>query len=250
MTDPETGNIIIFNGEIYNFQALRRELDRTEPGSARARTLRSSSRPTRRWGRDWWLTCEECSHSPCGTPREETLLLARDRLGIKPLYLGSVARPGRQAHAALRVRGPRAASERLSSSAISIRSRSPSYVWNGFVIGPNTIVHGVELASCGHLRGRLRRLADAQPPALLAPAGGARPAPSEGGARGQLCRGRADAPRQRRARSASSCPAESTRAPLPRSPCVPAHARSGRSTSASTRPPMTSRGTRARWRGR
>src|SRR5882672_9092764 len=32
MTDPETGNVVVFNGEIYNFQALRREL---ESGGAR-----------------------------------------------------------------------------------------------------------------------------------------------------------------------------------------------------------------------
>src|SRR5439155_623434 len=28
MADPETGNVIVFNGEIYNFQPLRRELER------------------------------------------------------------------------------------------------------------------------------------------------------------------------------------------------------------------------------
>src|SRR5713101_4270848 len=28
MTDPETGNVVVFNGEIYNFRSLREELER------------------------------------------------------------------------------------------------------------------------------------------------------------------------------------------------------------------------------
>src|SRR6266446_2935178 len=77
MTDPETGNIIIFNGEIYNFHTVRREL---EQDGARFRSRSDTEVILKAYAR--WDAAQE------------RLLFARDRLGSKPLYLCSVARPG------------------------------------------------------------------------------------------------------------------------------------------------------------
>ena len=72
------------------------------------------------------------------------LLLARDRLGIKPIYVCSVVRPGR-ARTLLFASEVRA----LLASDLLDREVDPvalaSYVWNGFVVGPGAIVRGIEM---------------------------------------------------------------------------------------------------------
>ncbi len=88
MAHPDTGSLLIFNGEIYNFVSLRRSLE------AQGERLHSSGdtevllRCLERWGPAClprlrgmyafaWLTGEQ-------------LLLTRDPLGIKPLYVATV----------------------------------------------------------------------------------------------------------------------------------------------------------------
>src|SRR2546428_8363025 len=79
-----------------------------------------------------------------GDGAKRALFVARDRLGIKPLYLCSRVGPHgtRTLLFASEVRA-------LLASGLLEREIDPvglaSYVWNGFVIGPNTMVRGVEL---------------------------------------------------------------------------------------------------------
>jgi asparagine synthase (glutamine-hydrolysing) len=88
MVHPETGSVLVFNGEVYNFVQLRRSLE------AKGAKVRSSGdtevllHALEHWGPDClprlqgmyafaWLTADR-------------LLLARDPLGIKPLYVAAV----------------------------------------------------------------------------------------------------------------------------------------------------------------
>jgi len=144
MADPETGNVIVFNGEIYNFLELRRELER-EGARFRSRSdteviLKTYSR----WGADGVRKLRGMFAFALWDAARGTLLFARDRLGIKPLYLCSVIRSG-GARTILFASEVRA----LLASDLLEREVDPvalaSYIWNGFVIGPNTIVRGVEL---------------------------------------------------------------------------------------------------------
>src|SRR5437660_4567188 len=144
MADPETGNVIVFNGEIYNFQALRAELER-EGARFRSRSdteviLKAYSR----WGEHAVPRLRGMFAFALWDAARRTLLFARDRLAIKPLYLSSVAGPG-GARTLLFASEVRA----LLDSGLIEREIDPislaSYVWNGFVIGPGTIVRGVEL---------------------------------------------------------------------------------------------------------
>jgi asparagine synthase (glutamine-hydrolysing) len=86
MLDKESGLAIVFNGEIYNFKKLRRELE------LKGYTFRSGTDTEvilvayREWGRD-------CIHRFVGMfafaiydSRLKQLFLARDRVGEKPLY--------------------------------------------------------------------------------------------------------------------------------------------------------------------
>ena len=81
----------------------------------------------------------------CWDPKERRLLLARDPLGIKPLYLARSPDPdgGWSLAFASELRALLASgllgSPRLDPQAVA------SGVWNGFVIGPGAAVKGVEL---------------------------------------------------------------------------------------------------------
>jgi asparagine synthase (glutamine-hydrolysing) len=90
MHDPESGNVLVFNGEIYNFADLRREL------SAAGCRFRGTSdtevllNALGRWGEKALERIEGMYALAFHRAGDGGLLLARDPLGIKPLY---VARP-------------------------------------------------------------------------------------------------------------------------------------------------------------
>jgi asparagine synthase (glutamine-hydrolysing) len=85
MTDPETGNVIVANGEIYNHQALRAQLGPNVnwKGTSDTETLLQGYA---RWGHDVLHHLKGMFAFAIYDAAREELFLARDRLGIKPLY--------------------------------------------------------------------------------------------------------------------------------------------------------------------
>ncbi|MEQ8667408.1 MAG: asparagine synthase (glutamine-hydrolyzing) [Rhodospirillales bacterium] len=81
--------VILFNGEIYNFRDIRRELEAqglTFEGHSDTRVLLEALAS---WGPDKTLSKLVGMFAfALWDRRERTLLLARDRLGIKPMYWG------------------------------------------------------------------------------------------------------------------------------------------------------------------
>ncbi|MBI1941612.1 MAG: asparagine synthase (glutamine-hydrolyzing) [Acidobacteria bacterium] len=86
MHDPVTGNWLVFNGEIANFRDIRAELER----AGRAFSSSSDTEVLLKAFGEWGEACVERLRGMFAfgvwNPREEKLFLARDRLGIKPLY--------------------------------------------------------------------------------------------------------------------------------------------------------------------
>src|SRR6266550_1909751 len=86
MQDPSTGNWIVFNGEIYNFRELRCDL--MEKGAE----FRSQSDTEvvlaayRVWGEECWLRLRGMFALALWDNQRKRLQLARDPMGIKPLY--------------------------------------------------------------------------------------------------------------------------------------------------------------------
>ncbi len=86
MRDPDTGCVLVFNGTIYNWPELRRTL---EGRGHRFRTEGDTEVILKAWA-EWGEGCVERLHGMFAfglwDPRARRLFLARDRLGIKPLY--------------------------------------------------------------------------------------------------------------------------------------------------------------------
>jgi asparagine synthase (glutamine-hydrolysing) len=151
MTDPVTGHVVAFNGEIYNFADLRRRLiaegqrfNSTGDTAVMLRALGLHGPDAVKWLRGMFAFA-------CWDPKRRRLLLARDPLGIKPLYIARASDPGAGWSIAF-------ASELralLASNLLGTPRLDPqavaSGVWNGFVVGPGTVVRGVELLSPGRL---------------------------------------------------------------------------------------------------
>jgi asparagine synthase (glutamine-hydrolysing) len=85
MADPATGNVIVANGEIYNHRALRAQLgpDVSWKGTSDTETL---LRGYARWGHEVLDQLKGMFAFAIYDAAREELFLARDRLGIKPLY--------------------------------------------------------------------------------------------------------------------------------------------------------------------
>ena len=143
LIDPPTGSTIVFNGEIYNFGELRRRL------VADGVELRSHSDTEvvlqlyLKHGPSCLLLLEGMFAVAIWDARSEALFMARDRLGVKPLYLAE------------RKGGLIFASEiraLLNSGAVA-RAMSvdgvSSYLRFGAVREPHTIIEGVRELPAG-----------------------------------------------------------------------------------------------------
>jgi asparagine synthase (glutamine-hydrolysing) len=86
MVHPRTGDCLVFNGEIYNFASLRRELEQhgeTFRGASDTEVLLSA---LVRWGEGVLERLDGMFAFAWYQARWRRLILARDRSGIKPLY--------------------------------------------------------------------------------------------------------------------------------------------------------------------
>jgi asparagine synthase (glutamine-hydrolysing) len=152
MVDPSSGSVIVYNGEVYNFVELRSAL--VAAGEAFQST-----------GDTEVVLREVCRKGPAALPAlrgmfalafwdpaARTLLLARDPLGMKPLYVAVNPDPGAEWSLAF-------ASEVRSLLASGLLGRPrldpdavASVLWNGFVVGPGTAVAGISSLRPGELR--------------------------------------------------------------------------------------------------
>ncbi|MBI4142354.1 asparagine synthase (glutamine-hydrolyzing) [Candidatus Uhrbacteria bacterium] len=138
MRDPETGNWITFNGEIYNYRELRKSL------AACGATFRTGSdtevilKAYAQYGRSCVNHLDGMFACAIWDAATERLLLAVDRIGVKPLYWRHDA-AGRFAFAseARSFLASGLATRRIDHAAVM------SYLALGSVQAPRTILAGV-----------------------------------------------------------------------------------------------------------
>ncbi len=86
MADARSGNQITFNGEIYNFRELRQRLDADDASWRSNSDTEVILRAYERWGRDCLQHLRGMFAFAIWDDARQELFIARDRLGIKPLY--------------------------------------------------------------------------------------------------------------------------------------------------------------------
>ena len=151
MIDPVTGYVMVLNGEIYNFRELRQRLMAEGQGfhstgdtAVMLRAIGLHGPGAVSWLRGMFAFA-------CWNQKQRLLLLGRDPLGIKPLYLARSSDPdaGWSVAFASELRAL------LASGLLGTPHLDPqavaSSVWNGFVVGPGTAVKGVNLLWPGRL---------------------------------------------------------------------------------------------------
>lgn len=87
MTHPATGSQIVFNGEIYNFASLRRELESAGEVMTGHSDTEVLLHALVKWGPACLARLEGMYAFGFYSGVDRTLLLARDPMGIKPLYV-------------------------------------------------------------------------------------------------------------------------------------------------------------------
>lgn len=146
MRNPQTGSVIVFNGEVYNFRELRRQL------ATRGHVFRTGTdtEVVLHGYDEWGLDCPERFAGMFAfaiwDARAGRLVLARDRLGVKPLYV--TVTDGFVAFAS-EIRALLAggfAEPRLSPAGLA------GYLSLGVAREPGTLIEGIEVLPPGTIR--------------------------------------------------------------------------------------------------
>jgi asparagine synthase (glutamine-hydrolysing) len=136
MNDPESGDWITYNGETYNFKELRREIG--DEGYFSNTDTEVVLRAYRKWGVDAFRRLRGMFALAIWDNQKQELVLARDRLGIKPLYY-HVAEDQLLFASELRaLLASELVPRRLSAAGVD------SFLSSGSVASPLTIVDGIK----------------------------------------------------------------------------------------------------------
>ena len=141
----EDGTVqLVFNGEIWNFVELRDRARARGPPLPHALRHRGDRPRLRGMGRRASSsTSTACSRSASGTRRRERLLLARDRVGKKPLYIAHTA-------ARRRVRLGRALGAPRDRHTTALRRDAVAeYLFQRYVGSPRSLFDGHRPAPAG-----------------------------------------------------------------------------------------------------
>ena len=141
MRDPENGNAITYNGEVYNFKDLRREIDSEWSSNTDTEVV---LRAYNKLGVEAFRRLRGMFALAIWDHAKEQLILARDPLGIKPLYYYATKNQLLFASELRALLASGLIPKRLSTDGVD------SYLANGSVAAPLTIVDGVQQLLPGH----------------------------------------------------------------------------------------------------
>lgn len=133
------GRVLIFNGEIYNYLELRDDLGRLGVQFSSASDTEVLQAALSSWGMGALQKLRGMFAFACYDPTRETLLLARDPFGKKPLYIAPLSRGG------LVFGSEMQAVSRFPGVSRDVDQQSVSeYIQYRYVPGPNTLLSSVK----------------------------------------------------------------------------------------------------------
>ena len=144
MNDPATGNWIVYNGELYNFREIRAKLERAGVYFGSYSDTEVILKAYARWG-------EKCLDEFRGMfalaiwdAQRHCLFVARDPMGIKPLYYHRSDQYFMFSSEVRTLLGTGLVPRRIDPAGLV------SYLSFGSLYDPNTLVEGVNALPCGH----------------------------------------------------------------------------------------------------
>ncbi len=145
MVDQELGLALVFNGTIYNYPELRRELEGKGYHFFSDGDSEVILKAYREWGEGAVARFHGMFAFAVWDMRERTLFLARDRFGIKPLYWSRDDRRFRFASNVQALLAGGGVDTRLDPEAIHFQ-----FTLHGVVPAPRTVLKGVRKLEPGH----------------------------------------------------------------------------------------------------
>jgi asparagine synthase (glutamine-hydrolysing) len=148
MYDIDSGSVLVYNGEIYNFKDIRKDLSKRGLKFFSDCDTEVLLKLLVADGLQSLKKCNGMFSFALWNPANKVLTLGRDRMGIKPLYYTTL-KQGRDQITVLFASELRAllasglVERHIDSSALD------TYLWNGFVSGSRAIVTGVSLLDAG-----------------------------------------------------------------------------------------------------
>lgn len=142
----ESGRVIVFNGEIYNFVEIRAELEQAGERFATHSDTEVLLKAFERWGPDCLSRLVGMFAFAIWNPADRSLFLARDRLGKKPLF---VARAQGRVAFASEIKALMRLDWVRDGARIDYRAIS-DFLSMGYILSPKTAFANVEQVDAAH----------------------------------------------------------------------------------------------------
>lgn len=146
MRTPDGRYVLVYNGEVYNFPSLRARLEGTGVEFRSNTDAEVVLHALARWGRSALSRLSGMFALAFWDRERRRLLLARDRLGIRPLYFSELS--GGRLLFASEVKSLLASG--LVPPALA-RDRLPEFLSQQTVLTPHTLVRGIRMLQPGHV---------------------------------------------------------------------------------------------------
>jgi asparagine synthase (glutamine-hydrolysing) len=144
MQDPETGNWIVYNGEIYNFRELKTRLQSEGADFSGQSDTEVLLKAYGCWGEKCFAELRGMFAFAIWDAKRTRLVLGRDPMGIKPLYYFSNAQYFLFASELRTLLGTELVPRKLDSAGLI------DYLNFGSLCDPITIIQGVSALQAGH----------------------------------------------------------------------------------------------------
>ena len=144
MHDAETGNWIVYNGEIYNFRDVRAELEKSGARFVSHSDTEVVLKAYARWGEECLKKFRGMFAFALWDARRQRLFIARDPMGIKPLYYAQAGSYFVFASEVRTLLGTGLVQTRVDSAGLI------NYLTFGSAYDPLTLADGVRALPPGH----------------------------------------------------------------------------------------------------